>query len=78
MRIIQRTSSKTTPVPESLNTKKGRSRVYSCAFCEFIKENFDQEGMEVSNNITEESDIMDRAFEAKYLYHLDTVHSLRK
>lgn len=56
-----------------LSTKQGRVNVYSCVFCEFVQSNL--------NDIDEDTQtgkIADGAFEAKYLYHLRTVHALER
>ena len=71
-----RNRASTTSSSESLTFEKqkkdARMRVYSCVFCEFIQTNlFEIESEE--NDCT-----IDRAYEAKYLFHLRTVHGLEK
>lgn len=57
---------------EALSTQKSRIAVYSCVFCDFVNTNlFLVESAENDLNL-------DRAFEAKYLFHLRTVHGLEK
>jgi hypothetical protein len=72
MKIEKKANMKETISQTKLSTKDLRSKVYSCVFCEFIQDNtcddeFDHEGK-----------FTDRALEAKYLYHLNTVHGLGK
>lgn len=55
----------------ALATKEGRMKVYSCVFCEFVQNNL----ADIEEN-SENGMIGDPAFEAKYLYHLRSVHSL--
>jgi hypothetical protein len=56
-----------------LSSKQGRVNVYSCVFCEFVQSNLNdiEEDMQTGK-------IADGAFEAKYLYHLRTVHGLER
>ena len=62
----------TTKEMQKKHEKDARMRVYSCVFCEFIQANH----FEIES---EEHDLtLDRAFEAKYLFHLRTVHGLEK
>jgi hypothetical protein len=56
----------------ALSTKEGRMKVYSCVFCEFVQDNLPGVG-EVDSD---DGKLVDSAFEAKYLYHLRSVHSL--
>jgi hypothetical protein len=56
----------------ALASKEGRMKVYSCVFCEFVQNNLPEVG-EVDS---EDGKLVDSAFEAKYLYHLRSVHSL--
>ncbi len=56
----------------ALSTKEGRMKVYSCVFCEFVQNNLPDAG-EVDSD---DGKLADSAFEAKYLYHLRSVHSL--
>ncbi|MDH2902042.1 MAG: hypothetical protein PXY39_13820 [archaeon] len=53
--------------------KLARMRVYSCVFCEFIQTNLFEIEESEKHDLT-----LDRAFEAKYLFHLRTVHGLEK
>ena len=46
--------------------------VYSCEFCELIQIGFSQTGGEGNDSV------LDPASEAKYLFHLRTVHGLEK
>lgn len=56
----------------ALATKEGRMNVYSCVFCEFVQNNL-PDAAEVDSD---DGKLVDSAFEAKYLYHLRSVHSL--
>jgi hypothetical protein len=56
-----------------LATKEGRMNVYSCVFCEFVQGNLSELDDDPQDRTSE-----DLAFEAKYLYHLRTVHSLEQ
>jgi hypothetical protein len=56
-----------------LSTKEGRVKVYSCVFCEFVQSNLDDIDEDLGTGR-----IADAAFEAKYLYHLRTVHALER
>jgi hypothetical protein len=56
-----------------LATKEGRMKVYSCVFCEFIQSNL----ADIAENV-DNGTFTDPAFEAKYLYHLRTVHALER
>lgn len=48
-------------------------QVYSCDFCEFIQSSLDQ-----IDGDDQSIEVMDGAFEAKYLFHMRTVHGLEK
>lgn len=64
---------------KGLSTKKGRMQVYSCAFCEFVQTSLDQDtGMGKEDEEVENSIVMDKAFEAKYLFHVRTVHGIER
>lgn len=62
---------------------EARFRIYSCVFCEFVRDNLsdadlcgeDDEVCREKNTFNEDSGA---AFEAKYLYHLSSVHGLRR
>jgi len=56
----------------ALSTKEGRMKVYSCVFCEFVQNNLP----DVREVDSDDGKLVDSAFEAKYLYHLRSVHSL--
>ncbi|MDH2899929.1 MAG: hypothetical protein PXY39_03065 [archaeon] len=56
---------------QTLSTKDLRMRVYSCEFCELI-----QTGL--STQVEGNASALDPASEAKYLYHLRTIHGLEK
>lgn len=56
-----------------LSTKAGRLKIYSCVFCEFVQNNL----ADIDEN-TETGTLGGPAFEAKYLYHLRTVHALER
>jgi hypothetical protein len=58
----------------TLSSKEGRMKVYSCVFCEFVQSNLCEEEDETN----EDGSLIDGAFEAKYLYHLNTVHGIGK
>jgi hypothetical protein len=82
MKTFRSSSSAVCPSPASLSTgltgKDSRMRIYSCEFCEFIQLGFAQvEGKEEEAREDEETGL-DPAYEAKYLYHLKTVHGLEK
>ena len=55
------------------STREARFRIYSCVFCEFVRENT-SETDEDQNRGT----MRDPIFEAKYLHHLKTYHSLER
>jgi hypothetical protein len=57
---------------QSLSTKDSRMRIYSCEFCEFIQVALLE--METGG----ENIRLDPAYEAKYLFHLRTVHGLER
>lgn len=70
MRFPQTTARTKTPS----SSKQGRMQIYSCDFCEFIQNSINL----VDGNEREMSELMDGAFEAKYLFHMRTVHGLEK
>ncbi len=57
----------------ALSTREGRMKIYSCVFCEFVQENLP----DIDENL-ENGTFNDPAFEAKYLYHLRSVHGLEQ
>jgi hypothetical protein len=64
----------TTTRTKTLSSRQGRMQIYSCDFCEFIQSNIKL----VDDKEPEMSELMDGAFEAKYLFHMRTVHGLEK
>lgn len=63
----------TTTRTKTLATRSARMQVYSCDFCEFIQSSLDQ-----IDGDDQSIEVMDGAFEAKYLFHMRTVHGLEK
>jgi hypothetical protein len=53
----------------TLATKEGRWKIYVCVFCEFVQKNISGIDEDAETGI-----LRDKAFEAKYLYHLRSVH----
>jgi hypothetical protein len=53
-------------------TRDARFRIYSCVFCQFVRDNLSE------SELTEKSDTSSDVFESKYLYHLMSVHGLRR
>ena len=64
----------TTARTKTLSSKQGRMQIYSCDFCEFVHSSISI----ADDNEREMIELMDGAFEAKYLFHMRTVHGLEK
>jgi hypothetical protein len=58
---------------KTVQAKEKRMQIYSCDFCQFI-----QSSLELAEGEEESRELMDGAFEAKYLFHIRTVHGLEK
>lgn len=58
-------------------TRQARFRIYSCAFCEFVRENTTEIEPGVKEDQGSAGGLPD-AFESKYLYHMASVHGLRR
>lgn len=56
-----------------ISTREARYRIYSCVFCEFVRDNLSG----ADEDLTLGS-MKDPIFEAKYLHHLKAFHSLER